>query len=129
MAIEGREGLCYRYTYEIAKKSMIDDTDDEIVIVHGRATDPISGEKINNHAWVEFVKENTVIDPTLSDGPIDKIWYYQMYKPIPEKRYTPEDLLILSMRNKFVGKYHNRRANNSKSILKRAQKISGVKMR
>lgn len=128
MAIQGREGLCYRYVYDLAKESMDNDTDHEIEVVHGRAVDPVSGTTIQNHAWIEYKYQDNVVDPTISDGILDKSWYYAVYRPTPERRYTPEEIILLAMRNRFVGKYHTRSSQKSTSILKRAQKMSGVRI-
>lgn len=112
-----------------------------------RAVDPVSGTTIQNHAWIECELrpacagslrapplqprrdkyQDNVVDPTISDGILDKSWYYAVYRPTPERRYTPEEIILLAMRNRFVGKYHTRSSQKSTSILKRAQKMSGVR--
>ena len=78
-----KPGLCYEETFRIMLN------DDTIAkhgkIVHGTVQDPKT-HKILDHAWIEVGA--IVIDPTISEGFLEKAKYYNVVNAKPEKYYT-----------------------------------------
>lgn len=78
-----KPGQCYEETFNILVKN--DLLAKEGKIVHGKVKDPQSGNWIE-HAWIEM--GTVVIDPTISDGMIQKSKYYDSLNAKPEHYYT-----------------------------------------
>jgi len=91
---QGPSGECFKN----AKEWAWNNDDGNTFVVHGLVTN--IERKTFVHAWVE--QGETVIDPTQGIS-MNKSRYYELVNASPEVKYTPEQILVNSLRNNHWG--------------------------
>lgn len=98
------KGDCFRWTIQKVRDDQLF-MDNRGAVVHGVVA-PVGTNKKFPHAWVEI--GNKVFDwqnSAVGDYPggVDKAKFYRVMRPTKIQRYTPEDAMILSIRNRHYG--------------------------
>jgi len=93
---EGRQGRCYELAFSFVKD--FDDVEGELV--HGTIYVP-KDEKRIHHAWVEL-KSGLVYEP-VTNSIFEKKFFYKVFKPQDQKRYTRKEAMIKAVTSKHYG--------------------------
>ena len=91
-------GLCYT----AAKRWVSPVKNADWVLVHGTVLSERVGKRVD-HAWCE--REDRVVDLTLPVGMriVEREEYYRITQPEVSKRYSSEETLLLSIKNRHDG--------------------------
>ena len=95
-------GECYRNVVQYLKARVVG-VKSSALIVHGSILSISTGRRKRIlHAWIEMVHEGDVIDPT-QGVTINRTAYYRLVGAKVDARYTLEQAMILSLRNRNWG--------------------------
>jgi hypothetical protein len=99
----GQKGECFAN----ARNWAWDNDDGNTFVIHGKVTN--TENKTFDHAWVE--NNDTVIDPTQGIK-IDKKEYYKLVNAKPEAKYTPQQVLINTVKSNNCGPWTKEEVGN-----------------
>ncbi len=95
--IDDRRGLCYELSY----RYVVNHPDAELI--HGITTNRKTDNRTLDHAWVEY--DDKVFDPVIGRE-FQKEYYYHIYNPIVNKRYSHYDAMITMLRYNHMGPWN-----------------------